>query len=72
MFDFACTNAMSQGSEGTVGGGVTVTANDSGTWQSEALLGANDVNDSLSFVTQTKVCKTEGFDVLFKGDTLCS
>lgn len=56
MLDLTGTDTKGQGTKGTVCGGVAVTADNSGTWQSESLLRTNNVDDSLSLVAQTKIC----------------
>lgn len=72
MLDLAGTNAVCQGTESTVGGGVAVTAHDGGAGQSEALLRANDMDNALPLVAQTEVCDAERLDVLLEGDALRS
>lgn len=72
MLDLAGTDTKSEGTKSTVGGGVAVAADDSGAWQSEPLLRANNMDNSLSLVAEAKVCKTEVLDVLLESDTLYS
>jgi hypothetical protein len=51
---------------------MAVTAHDGGSGESEALLGANDVDNTLSFVAQAEICDAKLFDILLQSDTLCS
>lgn len=72
MLDLAGADTKSQGTKGTVGRSVAVTADDSGTWEGEALLRTNDVDDALALVAEAEVCETEVLDILLECDTLCS
>ena len=47
MFDLGRANAISERAEGAVGRGVTVTANEQGARQREALFRSDDVADAL-------------------------
>lgn len=51
-------------------GRVTVTADDGGAWQREALFRPNDMYDTLSLVVETKVREIEGLDVVLQSYTL--
>ena len=70
VLNLARTNAESQSSEGAVGGGVAVTADNCGTWQSESLLRTDNVNNSLTLVTKAKVCDAEVLDIVLEGHAL--
>lgn len=70
VLDFTGTDTEGEGSEGTVGGGVAVTTNDGSSGQSEALLGTDDVDDTLALVAHTEVGEAEGLDILLEGSTL--
>jgi hypothetical protein len=70
MLNFTCTNAESQGAKGTVGRGVAITTDNSGAWQSEALLGTNDVDNTLALVPKTEVRDAEVFDIILEGHAL--
>ena len=49
---------------------MTVTADDRRSGQSESLLGPDDVNNALTLVIHSKVCKAEVLHVLFEGAAL--
>lgn len=49
---------------------MTVTADDCGAGESETLLRANNVDDSLSPVAQAKIGETELLDIVLEGDAL--
>lgn len=49
---------------------MAVTADDCGSGESEALLGANNVDDSLPPVAQAKVGETELLYIVLEGDAL--
>ena len=66
MLDLTGTNAERESSKGTVGARVRVTADDCGAGQSETLLRANNVDDSLSLVAQTKVGELEILYILLE------
>jgi len=51
---------------------VAVTANNRGTGKREALLGANDMNNTLSLVAETKICDSKVLDILLERHTLGS
>ena len=72
MFDFTGADAERKGSEGAVGRGVAVTAYHGGAGEGETLLGADDMDNTLSLVAQAKVCNAKLFNILLEGDTLCS
>ena len=48
MFDLGCSDTVGQGAEGTVRGGMAVAANDGHARLGPALLGSNDVDDTLT------------------------
>ena len=70
VLDFTGTDTESERTEGTVSGGVAVTANDGSSGQSKALLGTNDVDDTLALVAHTEVGEAEGLDILLESGTL--
>ncbi|GJC96846.1 flp pilus assembly protein TadG [Colletotrichum higginsianum] len=72
VLDLAGADAEGQGTEGAVGRGVAVTAHDGGAGQSEALFGADDVDDTLSLVAKAEVGEAKVLDVLLKGHALDS
>ena len=53
-------------------GCVTIAANDGRSGQCESLLGANDMDNALSFISKPKIGQIKSLDVLFKGKTLRS
>ena len=67
MFDLAGANSESQSSKGAVRRGVAVATDHCSAWQGETLFRTDDVDNALPVVTHSKVCKTKGLDVLFKG-----
>lgn len=70
MFDFAGPDAKRQRAEGAMGGCITVSANNGGPRQSEALLRSDDMNDALSVIPEPEICETKGFDIFFERQTL--
>ena len=70
VLDLGGTDTEGEGAESAMGGSVGVTANDSGAGKGEALLGADDVHDTLPLVAEAKVCDAELLDVLLEGDAL--
>jgi hypothetical protein len=70
VLDFTGTDTEGEGSEGTVGGSVAVTTNNGCSGQSEALLGTDDVDDTLALITHTEVGEAEGLDILLESGTL--
>jgi hypothetical protein len=52
-------------------GGMAITTNNCGTWQSKALFWTDDMYDSLSLVSQAKVCEAEILYILFESYALC-
>lgn len=70
MFDLAGADTEGESSEGTVGGSVAVTTDNGGTGKGEALLWADNVDDTLALVTKAEVGETEVLNVLFQGDAL--
>jgi hypothetical protein len=70
VLDLTSTDTEGKGAESTVCRGVAVTADDSGAGQGEALLGANDVDDTLALVAHAKVGQAEVLDVLLEGCAL--
>jgi hypothetical protein len=49
---------------------MAVTADNSGAWEGEALLGSNDMDNSLALVAQAEICQTEVLDVFLEGNAL--
>lgn len=72
MLDLTGTDAKGQGAKGTVCGGMAVTADDGGAGEGEALLGSNDMNNSLALVAQAEICQTKVLDVLLESNALCA
>jgi hypothetical protein len=70
VLDFTGSNAESQGAKGTVGGGVAVTANNGCSGQSEALLGADNVDNTLTLIAHTEVGETKVLDILLESCAL--
>lgn len=70
MLDLASTDAEGQGTEGAVGRGVAVTADDGGAGEGEALLGTDDVDDALAVIVEAEKGQVEVADVLLEGDAL--
>lgn len=70
MLDLGGSNTKSQRTKGAVGRGVAVAADDGGAGQSEALLGADDVDDALTVVIEAEEGQVEVADVLLEGDAL--
>lgn len=64
MLNFACSDTESQCSESTVCRGVAVSTHDSGSGEGETLLGPNDMNDPLTFVSKTKISKLECLNIV--------
>jgi hypothetical protein len=71
MLDFTGSNAKGKRPKGAMCRCMTVAAHNSGSWQSEALLWANDVNNSLSIIIETKEGQIEVADIVVEGSTLC-
>lgn len=72
MLNLAGTDAKSQGAKGAVCGGMAVTADDSGAGEGEALLGSNDMDNSLALIAQAEICQTKLLDVLLESNALCA
>ena len=72
MLDLTRADAKGERAKGTVGGSVAVTTYDGRSWESEALLRSDNVDDTLAVIIEAKECEIEVLDVLLKGDTLCS
>lgn len=70
VLDLTGTDTEGKGTEGTVCGGVTVTADDSCAGEGETLLRTDDVDNTLALVAHAKVCETEVLDVLLEGAAL--
>lgn len=70
VLDLASSDTEGEGSKGTVGGGVAVTADDGGAGEGETLLGTDDVDDTLTLVVHAKVRQIEVLDVLLEGGDL--
>jgi len=62
MFDFRRADAVGERTEGAVGGGVAVAADDGRARQREPLLGADDVDDALAWIELVVI-----FDAEFLG-----
>ena len=50
---------------------MTVAAHDGGAGEGEALLGTDDVNNTLALVAEAKVCDAKFLDVLLERYALC-
>ena len=64
MLDLRRADALGEGAEGAVGGGVAVAANDGHAGQGEALLGADDMDDALAVVELIEIFDAEILGVL--------
>lgn len=65
MLDFARTDAECEGAKCAMCGSMRVSTHDGGTWEGKALLRANYMDDALSLVAETEICKAEVLDILF-------
>lgn len=72
MLNLAGTDAKGQGAKGTVCGSMAVTADDGGAGEGEALLGSNDMDNSLALVAQAEICQTKLLDVVLESNALCA
>lgn len=72
MLNLTGADTKGQGAKGTVCGGMAVAADDGGAGESEALLGANDMDNALTLVAQAEICQTKVLDVLLESDALCT
>lgn len=70
VLDLAGADAKGEGAKGAMCRRVAVAADDCGTGEGEALLGADDVDNSLPLVAQAEICDAKVFDVLLEGDAL--
>ena len=66
VLDLGGSDTEGEGAEGTVGRSVRVTADNSRTGEGEALLGTNNVDDTLALVAHAEVGQAELLDVLLK------
>jgi len=66
----ASTNAGGEAAESTVSGGMAVTADQGGARKGEALFGADDMDDTLTLITEAEICNAEFLDVLFERKAL--
>ena len=72
MLNFASTDTESKGSEGSMCRSMTVPTDYSGPWKRETLLWTYDMDNALALVAQAKVGETECFDIVLKGEALCT
>jgi hypothetical protein len=72
VLNFTSSDTKRQGSKRTMRGRVRVTTYGNTTRQSETLLGADNVNDSLAFIGKGKVFESEIVNVLFQLHDLSS
>lgn len=70
MFDLTGTDTGGKASEGTMGRRVAVATHKGGARESEALLRADNMDNTLTFVAEAEVCDTEFLDIFFKGEAL--
>lgn len=70
VLDLGGADTESESAESAMGRSMGVTADDRGAGKGEALLGADDVHDTLPLVAEAKVCDAELLDVLLEGDAL--
>jgi hypothetical protein len=72
MLDLTGTDAKSQGAKGTMCRGMAVTTDDGGAGEGEALLGPNDMDNSLALVAQAEIRQAKLLDVLLESNALCT
>lgn len=70
VLDLAGADAKGEGAKGAMCRRVAVSADDCGTGEGEALLGADDVDNSLPLVAQAEICDAKVLDVLLERDAL--
>lgn len=71
VLDLAGTDTEGKSAECAVCGGVAVTADHCGAGEGEALLGSDDVDDTLPLIVHAEVCEIEGLDIVLQGHDLC-
>jgi hypothetical protein len=71
VFYLAGADTEGQSPESAMGRRVAVTTDHGRAGEGEALLGADDVDNSLPLITEAKVCDAELLDVLLQGYALC-
>jgi hypothetical protein len=49
---------------------VTIATDNSGTWQGEALLGTDDMDNSLALVSKAEICDAKVLDIVLEGHAL--
>jgi hypothetical protein len=72
VLDLTGTDTKGQCTEGAMCRSVAVTAHNGGSGESEALLGTDDMDNSLSLVPQAEICDTKLLNILLQSDTLCA
>lgn len=70
VLDLTGTDTKGQRAKRAMRRGVTVTADDSRSGQSKPLLGADNVNNTLTLIPHAKVCEIKGLHVLLQGRAL--
>lgn len=70
MLDLRSTNAERKSAKCTVCGGVRVTADDSGSWEGEALFGTDDMDDTLTLVAEAEIGEAKSLYIVFEGEAL--
>jgi hypothetical protein len=71
VLDFTRADAECERTEGAMCGCVAVTADNCRSRQRKALLGTDDVHDTLPLVVEAKVCEIKRLDVVLEGHALC-
>lgn len=66
MLDLARSDTEGKSAERPVCGCMTVTADNGGAGEGEALLWADDMDDALTLVAHAKVCDTKVLDILLE------
>ena len=72
VFHFTRSNTKGQSSKSTVGGSVRISTDGDTSRQSETLFRSNNVNNSLSFISERKVWQVKVLDIDFQLKHLCS
>ena len=70
MLDLAGANTKCKGTKCPVRGSVTVSTNYGASREGEALFRADNMNDSLTFITQSEICQSKGLDIIFESNAL--
>lgn len=70
MFDFTSTNAKRKSPESSVSGRMRVTADNGGSRPGKALLGPDDMYDTLPPIAHPKIGEAKRLDVLLQSKTL--